>query len=59
MPHAGFLTDAEWHILVLKMDKTNITLTVDKALVHAEEPGLKNEADYDDVDIYIGKETKT
>ncbi|PZC83323.1 hypothetical protein B5X24_HaOG208087 [Helicoverpa armigera] len=52
MPHAGFLSDAEWHVLILKMDKINITLTVDKTLVYTEEPGMVNKAD--NVDVFIG-----
>ncbi|XP_026738324.1 protein eyes shut-like [Trichoplusia ni] len=54
LPHAGFLTDAEWHTLELKMDSQNITLTVDRTLVYAEEPGLVQGTDYEEIDVFIG-----
>ncbi|XP_028179352.1 protein eyes shut [Ostrinia furnacalis] len=54
VPHAGFLTDGEWHLLVVRLDRENITLTVDQTLAYVEEPGLRNELDYEDVDVFIG-----
>ncbi|CAH1645076.1 unnamed protein product [Spodoptera littoralis] len=54
MPHAGYLSDGEWHILVLQINETNITLTADNTLVYTEEPGLNIEAEYDDIDMFIG-----
>lgn len=55
VPHAGFLADGEWHLLIVRLDKANITLTVDQTLAYVEEPGLSNEPDYNNVDVYVGK----
>ncbi|XP_075992053.1 eyes shut [Anticarsia gemmatalis] len=54
LPYAGFLSDAEWHTVVLKMESNNLTLTVDKVLAYSAEPGLRKEGDYEDVDVYLG-----
>ncbi|CAG9784578.1 unnamed protein product [Diatraea saccharalis] len=54
VPHAGFLSDAEWHQIVVRLDETNVTLVVDKVLAYIEEPGFKRDPNYEDVDIYIG-----
>lgn len=55
VPHAGFLTDGEWHLLVVRLARENVTLTVDQTLAYVEEPGLRSEPHYEDVDVYIGK----
>ncbi|RVE53301.1 hypothetical protein evm_002134 [Chilo suppressalis] len=54
VPHAGFLADAEWHQLIIRLDEDNITLNVDQVLAYVEEPGLSREHNYDDVQVYIG-----
>lgn len=54
VPTAGFLADGEWHTLVLRMEKHNISLLVDKVLAYVEEPGLHIASDYDDLKLYIG-----
>ncbi|XP_060801993.1 protein eyes shut [Amyelois transitella] len=53
VPHAGFLSDGEWHTLVSRLNRSNVTVSVDGVLVYAEEPGLSY-IEYEDVDIYIG-----
>lgn len=54
VPTAGFLADGEWHTLVLRMEKHNISLLVDKVLAYVEEPGLHVASEYDDLKLYIG-----
>ncbi|XP_052757873.1 protein eyes shut [Galleria mellonella] len=54
VPKAGFLSDGEWHTLVLRLEKNNILVTVDQALAYVEEPGLNSNVKYGDVDVYIG-----
>ncbi|KAG6443975.1 hypothetical protein O3G_MSEX003148 [Manduca sexta] len=58
VPYAGFLADAEWHTLVLRVGKQNISLTVDELLAYVEEPGLDIDMDYDEVDVYVGGVTE-
>lgn len=53
--NAGYLADAEWHVIVLRLEKNNITVTVDQVLAYIEEPGLTTELDYDNVKLCIGK----
>lgn len=53
--NAGYLADAEWHVVVLRLEKYNITVTVDQMLAYIEEPGLTTEVDYDNVKLCIGK----
>lgn len=53
--NAGYLADAEWHLVVLRLEKNNITVTVDQVLAYIEEPGLTTELDYDNVKLYLGK----
>lgn len=55
IPHSGYLADAEWHTLSLRIDMRNITVTVDQLLAYIEEPGLRFEANYDNVDLFIGE----
>ncbi|XP_059059426.1 protein eyes shut [Achroia grisella] len=54
VPQAGFLSDGEWHTLVVKLEKNNIVLIVDQALAYVEEPGLNRDVSYGDVNVYIG-----
>lgn len=56
LPYAGFLSDAEWHTVILKMTMSNLTLTVDKILVYTTELELKYENNNGGVDVYIGIE---
>ncbi|KAI8427603.1 hypothetical protein MSG28_002096 [Choristoneura fumiferana] len=53
VPRAGFLADGEWHTMILRLEKTNLSITVDQNLVAAEEPGW-TDSDYDEVDLFIG-----
>lgn len=53
--NAGYLADAEWHVIVLRLEKNNITVTVDQVLTYIEEPGLNTEFGYDNVKLCIGK----
>lgn len=53
--NAGYLADAEWHVVVLRLEKHNITVTVDQVLAYIEEPRLTSEFDYDNVKLWIGK----
>lgn len=55
VPLSGYLADAEWHLVVLRLEKSNITMTVDQVLAYIEEPGLTTELDYDSVKLCIGK----
>ncbi|XP_026324482.1 uncharacterized protein LOC113233566 [Hyposmocoma kahamanoa] len=52
--NAGYLADAEWHVIVLRLEKNNITVTVDQVLTYIEEPGLTTEFGYDNVKLFIG-----
>lgn len=54
VPRAGFLADGEWHTMILRMEKTNLSIAVDQNLVAAEEPGWMN-SDHDELDLFIGK----
>ncbi|KOB77926.1 Crumbs, partial [Operophtera brumata] len=54
VPAAGFLADGEWHTLVLRMEKHNISVLVDRAPAYVEEPGLHAATEYDDLQLYIG-----
>ncbi|GBP38063.1 Protein eyes shut [Eumeta japonica] len=53
VPHAGFLSDGEWHVVTLVMDN-NLTLRVDNSVVYSEELDMKAWSEHDNVDIYFG-----
>ncbi|KAL4715118.1 hypothetical protein ACJJTC_012165 [Scirpophaga incertulas] len=53
VPHAGYISDAEWHVLKLRMIGTNITLSLDQILAYVDEPSLSDKI-YENVDIQIG-----
>ncbi|XP_063358645.1 protein eyes shut [Cydia amplana] len=53
LPRAGFLADGEWHVLMLRLDKANMSVVVDQNLVYNDELAL-NESIYDDVELFIG-----
>lgn len=56
LPQAGFLSDGEWHVVVLRMDKSNVTLVVDRLMAYAEEPGLSRVSeDNSDIDLFLGE----
>lgn len=55
LPHAGFVSDGEWHVIKLRMDKANVTFLVDQLVAYVEEPGLTGVEEYVDIDLFLGK----
>lgn len=53
IPHVGFLADGEWHTIILKMRRENITVTVDETQAYFVEPGILNHEK--DTELFIGK----
>ncbi|XP_062524089.1 protein eyes shut [Bombyx mori] len=56
IPHVGFLADGEWHTIILKMRRENITVTVDETQAYFVEPGILNHEK--DTELFIGGVTE-